>query len=95
MHTEPVVAGVVGARKFAYDICRDTVNLASRLESKGEIDKVNISQATYELVQRDYKCESRGKLPAKGIGEVEMYFVKGPREARMHRGESETKQATS
>ncbi|NBC09364.1 MAG: hypothetical protein GVY26_19415 [Bacteroidetes bacterium] len=95
LHTGPVVAGVVGARKFAYDIWGDTVNLASRLESKGAIGKVNISQATYELVKRDFDCESRGKLPAKGVGEVEMYFVKGTREAMLPRGEGRHQQVSS
>ena len=75
LHTGPVVAGVVGARKFAYDIWGDTVNLAARLESKGEVGKVNISQATFDHVKGAFKCTPRGKIPAKGIGEVEMYFV--------------------
>lgn len=75
LHTGPVVAGVVGARKFAYDIWGDTVNLAARLESKGEAGRVNISQATYDRIGDTFSCTPRGKVPAKGIGEVEMYFV--------------------
>lgn len=75
LHTGPVVAGVVGAQKFAYDIWGDTVNIASRVESKGKIGRVNISQATYERVNDEFACTSRGKMPAKGVGEVEMYFV--------------------
>jgi len=75
LHTGSVVAGVVGARKFAYDIWGDTVNLASRIESKGEIGRVNISQATYERVNGEFHCTSRGMVPAKGVGQVEMYFV--------------------
>lgn len=78
LHTGPVVAGVVGARKFAYDIWGDTVNLAARLESKGKVGKVNISQATYDRIRDSFRCESRGQIPAKGIGEVEMYFVSLP-----------------
>jgi len=78
LHTGPVVAGVVGARKFAYDIWGDTVNLAARLESNGEVGKVNISQATYERIQNSFTCTSRGKVAAKGVGEVEMYFVEMP-----------------
>lgn len=87
--TGPVVAGVVGARKFAYDIWGDTVNLAARVESKGEIGKVNVSQTTYELVKDIFVCTSRGKLPAKGIGEVEMYFVEGPKQGFSPKGQSE------
>jgi len=77
IHTGPVVAGIVGDKKFQYDIWGDTVNTASRMESNGEIDKVNISQSTYELIKDDprFAFEKRGKIKAKGKGEVEMYFV--------------------
>jgi adenylate cyclase len=77
IHTGPVVAGIVGVKKFQYDIWGDTVNTASRMESNGEIGKVNISQATYESLQDDpqFVVESRGKIQAKGKGEIEMYFV--------------------
>jgi adenylate cyclase len=77
IHTGPVVAGIVGVKKFQYDIWGDTVNTAARMESSGEVAKVNISQATYELLKddRDFAFESRGKIEAKGKGEIEMYFV--------------------
>ena len=75
LHTGAVVAGIVGSKKFAYDIWGDTVNIASRMESHGEIGRVNISQTTYELVQDEFECLHRGKLEVKSKGEVDMYFV--------------------
>ena len=77
IHTGPVVAGIVGVKKFQYDIWGDTVNTASRMESSGEVGHVNISEATYELVKNEpgLSFTPRGKVQAKGKGEMEMYFV--------------------
>ena len=75
INTGPLVAGVVGKKKYAYDIWGGTVNIASRMESNGEPGKVNISAATYELIKEKFVCTYRGKIYAKNIGEIDMYFV--------------------
>lgn len=75
IHTGPIVAGVVGEKKYAYDIWGSTVNIASRMESNGEAGKLNISAATYELLKDSYHCNYRGKINAKNIGDIDMYFV--------------------
>ncbi len=77
VHTGPVVAGIVGVKKFAYDIWGDTVNIASRMESSGEVGQVNISESTHMLVKNEpgFSFTPRGKVQAKGKGEMEMYFV--------------------
>jgi class 3 adenylate cyclase len=75
IHAGPVVSGVVGSRKYAYDIWGDTVNIASRMESSGEPGRVNISAYVYDLVRGVFDCEYRGKVAAKGKGEIDMYFV--------------------
>ena len=75
IHTGPVVAGVVGIKKFQYDIWGDTVNLAARMEQSGIPGKINISQHTYDVVKEQFTCIYRGKIDAKNKGEMDMYFV--------------------
>jgi len=75
INTGPVVAGVVGTKKFAYDIWGDTVNVASRMESMSEAGKINISENTYEFVKDAYTCEYRGEIDVKNRGKMKMYFV--------------------
>jgi class 3 adenylate cyclase len=77
IHTGTVVAGIVGIKKFAYDIWGDTVNTASRMESSGQVGKVNISGSTFELIKDKFVCSYRGKVQAKNKGEIDMYFVDG------------------
>ncbi len=80
IHTGPVVAGIVGIKKFAYDIWGDTVNIASRMESSGEPGRINISETTYQLVKHRYPCSYRGEISAKNKGKLRMYFVDLPSE---------------
>lgn len=75
IHSGSVMAGVIGKKKFAYDVWGDTVNVASRMESKGEAGKVNISETTYNSVKDYFECKYRGKEHAKNIGYINMYFV--------------------
>ena len=77
VHTGPVITGVVGIKKFAFDIWGDTVNIAARVEERGETGKVNISEATYNHIRNQFVCRHRGKLSIKNKGVVDMYFVEG------------------
>lgn len=75
IHSGSVVAGIVGVKKFAYDIWGDTVNTAARMEQNSDAGRINISETTYELVKDKFNCEYRGELEAKGKGVMKMYFV--------------------
>ncbi len=75
IHVGPVVAGVVGKKKYAYDIWGSTVNIASRMESNGMPGQINISSSVYQLIKDKYTCIHRGKIHAKNIGEIDMYFI--------------------
>jgi class 3 adenylate cyclase len=77
INTGKVMAGVVGKKRFAYDIWGDAVNIAARMESSGAVGKLNISASTYVLVKDVFECQYRGKVQAKGKGEIDMYFVMG------------------
>jgi class 3 adenylate cyclase len=73
------VAGVVGSKKFAYDIWGDTVNIASRMESNSEPGRINISEDHYRVIADHFDCEYRGEIPAKNKGVMHMYFVNHPK----------------
>jgi adenylate cyclase len=80
INTGPVVAGVVGTKKFAYDIWGDTVNIASRMESNSAPGKINISENTFVIVKDSFDCEYRGEVEVKNRGMMKMYFVNGAKE---------------
>ena len=87
IHTGEIIAGVVGIKRFAYDIWGDSVNIASRVEASSSVGKVNISGTTYALVKEFFECEYRGKVKAKNKGHIDMYFVHGIRKELSLNGE--------
>ncbi|MCB1178395.1 MAG: GAF domain-containing protein, partial [Leptospiraceae bacterium] len=90
IHSGPLVAGVIGEKKFAYDVWGDTVNTASRMESSGTPGKINISGTTYELVKEFFDCEYRGEVSAKNKGMVQMYYVDGLKKEFSKGGDART-----
>ena len=78
MHTGHLIAGVIGRKKFIYDVWGDTVNTASRLEAAGEPGRINTSAATYDLIKEKFSCTPRGEIAVKGKGPLAMYFVNTP-----------------
>jgi class 3 adenylate cyclase len=79
LYSGPVVSGVVGVRKFAFDIWGNTVNFAARMESAGQPGRVNLSETTFQRVERFIECEPRGAVPIKEGRRMEMYFALGPK----------------
>lgn len=76
LHSGSLIAGIIGVKKFAYDIWGDTVNTAARMEQSSAPGQVNISSSTFQRVGKEFICEHRGKLEVKGKGALDMYFVK-------------------
>jgi class 3 adenylate cyclase/putative methionine-R-sulfoxide reductase with GAF domain len=80
MHSGPVIAGIIGTRKFAYDLWGDTVNMASRLEAHGAAGRIHVSEPTWQRLRDRFTFEPRGEIEVKSIGRVKTWFLTGTRE---------------
>ena len=85
IHTGPVVAGIIGTRKFSYDLWGDTVNIASRMEANGAAGRIHVTRAIYEKLKGDFEFEARGMTHLKGIGDMETFFLEGAKPGSEYR----------